>query len=86
MRTLRMTISPLLCVAILSAEGCVSLPAPQPVEPAKDLCKAVNIPPPFPKVAKIDIDEQRIRYDDGGLKVLQEYAATREALQAACGK
>lgn len=71
---------------ISSISGCVSLPAPKPLEPSKDLCKAVHVPPPFPKVAQIDINEERINYDDGGLQVLQTYAATREALKAACGK
>jgi hypothetical protein len=70
---------PMLFGAILSINGCVATPKP-------DLCQTVKVPPPFPKVAQIDINEERVLYDDGGLKVLQHYAATRESLQAACGK
>jgi hypothetical protein len=66
-----------LCAAI-SIEGCAG-------STGKSLCEAVPVPAPFPEKASIDISEERILYDDGGLKVLQEYAATREALQAACG-
>jgi hypothetical protein len=68
----------LLCAAI-SIEGCAS-------NAGKSLCEAVPIPALFPEKASIDISEERILYDDGGLKILQEYAATREALTAACGK
>jgi hypothetical protein len=66
-----------LCAAI-SIEGCAG-------GTGKSLCEAVPVPAPFPEKASIDISPERILYDDGGLKVLQEYAATREALQAACG-
>lgn len=76
----------MLCAAI-SVEGCVSLPTPAaaatPVV-AKSFCDKVHVPAPFPKKARIDLSEERISYDDGGMKLLQEYAATREALQAAC--
>jgi hypothetical protein len=66
-----------LCAAI-SIEGCAG-------STGQSFCEAVPVPAPFPEKASIDISEERILYDDGGLKVLQEYAATREALQAACG-
>jgi hypothetical protein len=79
MKKPRLILLPMWFGAILSIEGCVSTPKP-------DLCQAVKVPPPFPKVAQIDINETRVLYDDGGLKVLQNYAATREALQAACGQ
>jgi hypothetical protein len=68
----------LLCAAI-SIEGCAG-------RAGKSLCEAVPVPAPFPEKASIDISPERILYDDGGLKVLQEYAATREALRAACPK
>ncbi len=88
MKTPRLILLTTLCAAII-VEGCVSLPAPAaaatPVV-AKSFCDAVPVPAPFPKKARIDISEERILHDDGGLTVLREYAATREALQAACGK
>jgi hypothetical protein len=64
--------------AAISIEGCAD-------SAGKSLCEAVPVPAPFPEKVSIDISPERILYDDGGLKVLQEYAATREALQAACG-
>jgi hypothetical protein len=66
-----------LCAAI-SIEGCAG-------SAGQSFCEAVPVPAPFPEKASIDISSEQILYDDGGLKVLQEYAATREALQAACG-
>jgi hypothetical protein len=65
--------------AAISIEGCAG-------SAGQSFCEAVPVPAPFPEKASIDISPERIGDDDGGLKVLQEYAATREALQAACSK